>query len=103
MSTLHIASRYVNDSAEVEEDPTKGVRGAPATHMSFSDIGATGCLMVGMTDNSVLLLGFRRADSGDWTKGLSGDHLVRGESQNTGERRATCCRRKSLSTRNLLS
>ena len=103
MSTLHIASRYVNDSAEVEEDPTKGVRGAPATHISFSDIGATGCLMVGMTDNSVLLLGFRRVDSGDWSKGLSGDHLVRGDSENSGEMRATCCRHKSFSTLNLFS
>ena len=82
---MHIACRYVNDDAEVEEDPAKGIRGAPATHISFSDIGATGCLMVGTTDNTVLLLGFRRVDSGDWTKGLSADHLVQGESTSTKE------------------
>jgi hypothetical protein len=47
-------------------------------------MGATGCLMVGMTDNSVLFLGFRK-NEGDWTKGLSGDHMVQGDSINTGK------------------
>ena len=75
--------RCVWDTNPVEDNPAYGVRGAPATHMSLRDMGATGCLMVGMTDNSVLFLGFRK-NEGDWTKGLSGDHMVQGDSVNTG-------------------
>ena len=39
--------------------------------------------MVGMTDNTILLLGFRKVD--EWTRGLSEDHPVMGDSDNTGE------------------
>ena len=81
--------QYVDDDTNLEDDPSKGVRGAPATHMSFRDLKAEGCLMIGMTDNTILLLGFRRTDSGDWTKGMKGEEQLEGDSHS--------CKKEALS------
>jgi len=45
--------------------------------------------MIGMTDNSILFLGFRK--KGDWTKGLSGEHPIAGDSKNTGKDSLELC------------
>jgi len=81
---------YMTDESYVREEPAKGIRGAPATHLSFADLGVEGCLLVGMTDNTILMLGLRRCgqkDRDSWIFGLSENHRIRGDSANSIEGR----------------
>jgi hypothetical protein len=80
------------DDATVDDAPARGVKGAPATHLSLRDLGATGVLLLGTTSNLVLLLGFRRVRpasgpaSPDWASdGLGPDHRLGGKSGNSKE------------------
>ena len=84
---MRFISRYICDDAEVVNDPAKGVRGAPATHLAFKDIKADGCLMIGMTDNTILLLGFKKKGdgAGDWTRGMRPEENLEGYSLNSGK------------------
>ena len=80
--------KFVCDDNLVQDDPSRGVCGAPATHMSLRDLGATGMLLLGTTDNAVIFLGFRAVGDkaggkGDWTRGLKDLEMVHGDSGNT--------------------
>ena len=58
----HVLSSVMDDET-VDDRPNRGIKGAPATHISLRDLGATGVLLLGTTSNLVLLLGFRRTRS----------------------------------------
>lgn len=75
----------IYDDVTIDDAPTKGIKGAPATHMSLRDLGATGVLLLGTTSNVIVLLGFRRTKpDGRWaSEGLGPDHFVQGDSENT--------------------
>ncbi len=75
------------DDAEVLDQPHRGVRGAPATHLSMRDLGAEGILLLGTTTNTILALGFRKAlgdgRGAEWLLGLAPEHVVKGDSRNS--------------------
>eukprot|EP00961_Rhodomonas_salina_P165962 2236163-Rhodomonas_salina.1 len=63
-STSEQLLSFICDDNLVEDNPAKGVCGAPATHMSFRDLNVDGVLLLGTTNNSILMLGFKK--SGEW-------------------------------------
>jgi len=83
-TTSEDMKRFVCDDNQVTDDPSRGICGAPATHMSFRDLGVEGILLLGTTDNAVIFLGFRRAgDKSGWTRGLNENLVIKGDSENT--------------------
>jgi WD40 repeat protein len=77
-----IISSY-EDSHPVDDNPARGVCGSPATHLSFHCLGTKGVLLVGTTCNTIMALGIRAV--GDWVKGLSGEHMLKGYSKSSVE------------------
>ena len=78
------------DDNPVLDLPAQNVCGAPATHLSFRDLGVRretgGVLLIGTTCNSILALGIRRVEDGSWAKdGLSGATPLNGDSKNSKE------------------
>lgn len=76
--------KSICDDNQIKDEPSMGRCGAPATHLSFRDLGVEGCLLLGTTTNSIIMLGIRKA--GSWCHdGLPESHLVKGDSGNSVE------------------
>lgn len=74
--------KLLSDDNIVLDVPTRGVCGAPATHLSLADLGAEGVLLVGTSLNSIIAVGIKRVS--DWaSKGLPPAHQLQGHSSNS--------------------
>ncbi len=77
---------------QVYDEPDRGIAGAPATGLAFSDLGCDGAILIGTTLNTIIAIGVRRVQTSSLPM-LSPTVVVVGSVQNP----AVTCQSGSLS------